>query len=182
MSKKIVGSETEAESEGEDGGGGSASEDESPSKKRRVESSAQAFDSLKVVSLAQDRNIEQVRALSLRAIKMVSEIEPPVVGWRKMLPTWIPKKKKKGKITRGLKAWVKDKGLCNTWIHDAINFYTMTIGVPPVITGVKRKKKTKKSKGPRGHTRGQTPLSKVLIYVHYISLHITLCYVIFVYD
>ena len=58
----------------------------------------------------------------------------------------------------------------------------MTIGVPPVITGVKRKKKTKKSKAPRGHTRGQTPLSKVLIYVHYISLHITLCYVIFVYD
>ena len=97
-SKKVVGSETEAESEGEDGGGGSASEDESPSKKRRVESSAQAFDSLKVVSLAQDRNIEQVRALSLRAIKMVSEIEPPIVGWwRKMLPTWIPKKKKREK-------------------------------------------------------------------------------------
>jgi len=113
----------------------------------------EAFCSLDVISAAQERKMDELADLATKAIEFVQKLTPPSKGWREEMPIWDNNKKK-----RCMKKWVKDESFCFTWIQAAVDFYAGTIGVPPVVTGVK--KKHKKRKRGRGHTRGQTLLSK----------------------
>ena len=145
--------------------------------------SVKVFEALKVASLAQDRKINELRALAQTAIAQVTKITTPSKGWRAHMPVWPGKVDKTKKMTktrkkRALKAWVKDQSFCFAWLQAAVEFYACTIGVPPVITGamhichacascmcvmhvchvgVKKKRKSKKRKRS-GHTRGQNVL------------------------
>ena len=128
-------------------------------------SCVKAFDSMQVYSLAQDRKIKQIRALAGKAIDMITKkLKAPSKGWRAHMPIWLKKVKPKKRGSRGLKAWSRDESFCGAWLQEAVEFYGETIGVPPVVTGVRKKVKKKKTKGARlnrrGHTRGQIVLSQ----------------------
>ena len=122
--------------------------------------SGKAFCAMKVVSLAQDRKTDELHAAAKAAIATVKKLPTPANGWRGEMPGWLKKGKEGDKAhkTRGLKAWVKDPSFCFSWLQQGVDFYSGTIGSPPVETGVKTK--SKKRKRAKGHTRGQIVLSK----------------------
>ena len=119
-----------------------------------------AFNAMEIETLAQERKVDKLQELAAKAIALVKATLVPLKGWRSALPTWVGKGKAaaKKKGWRGLKSWVKDPDLCHSWVQKAVDFYAETIGVPPVITGVKKRKRKRKHSA-KGHTRGQVALS-----------------------
>ena len=123
-------------------------------KSKQVASVCTTFRAQEIDKLAKARDIKNLRFLAMMAETKLKELPEPSQGWRSKMPLWKARKTTDGKQGRGLTEWIKDKSFCHSWLQDAVTFYAETIGMPPVITGVKPIKKTKKRKRS-GHTRGQ---------------------------
>ena len=92
-------------------------------------------------------------------------------GMAQDLPLWCGLGVRRGLESWGARVYTKypnaprawEVSLCAVSVQKALNWYLMNVGLPPVVTGVKAKKRSKKKKSKRygsGHTRGQKVLAR----------------------
>ena len=133
----------------------------SPRKRRRNDAHVQ------ILNLAERHNLPELLNLADAAYKRMDSIATPPEGWDHYVPSWLGSDDE-----RGLGAWgsrnYKSKNIDRPWseesvcrhtINKAVSKYVALIGLWPVRTGVRPKKKIKtKGRGGHGHTKAQKVL------------------------
>ena len=121
--------------------------------------------------LAEQFQLRSLTELAEKTSRRLDELVEPSDGWEAAVPSWAGRGEARGLAEWGSRDFKKKRksqrkwqsgGLCQMVIQHAITFYLRTIGLPPVVTGVRGKKKKKKNRrrqfGGSGHTRGQKVL------------------------
>lgn len=124
-----------------------------------------------VLQLAESDNLEELQKLGNSAIERIENLPEPDEGWSQALPLWCGLGVRRGLESWGARVYTKNPNaprawevdLCAVSVQKALNWYLTNVGLPPVVTGVKAKKRSTRKKSKRygsGHTRGQKVLAR----------------------